>query len=107
MSEGLGMPMPSAVSSMDAISSGSNSGDTGRPSTTASGAASLRSLQPWAPPSRKSTNEAEPYVRESSAKRDIDIEITVSGVSRRYLCFSPSGGATSSCSGSPGGIRRP
>lgn len=70
----LGMPIPSATSSMAATSSGSNSGDRGRPSMTASGQAALSSLQPSSPPSRKSTNAEVPAARESRPKRRMDAE---------------------------------
>ena len=107
MSEMLDMPMPSATSNMDPTSSGSNPGDTGLPRMTASGQFALSSLHPSNPPSRKSTNVLEPELPESLEKRAISLPILSDGVSLRYRCFRPSGGATSSSSDIPSGIVRP
>lgn len=107
MSDGLGIPMPSAVSRMDATSSGSNSGAVGLPRITASGALRLSMRHPSAPPSRKSTNVVDPDDRESAAKRRMEASRTSGGVLLRYLCFRPSGGATRSSRDMPGGTSRP
>lgn len=107
MSEGLGMPIPSAASRMVATSSGSNSGETGLPRTTASGALRPSMRHPSAPPSRKSTNVVDPQDLESAEKRRMDASRTSGGVFLRYLCLRPSGGATSSSSDMPGGTSRP
>ena len=83
MSETLDMPMPSATSRMPATSSGSNSGDRGRPRITASGAAALRRVQPWRPPSLKSTNADVPEARESAEKRAMLADSSSSDASLR------------------------
>ncbi len=100
-------PMPSATSRIAATSSGSNSGDSGRPRTTASGEASLSIRQPSAPPSRKSTNAADPLEREAAAKASMLRRSSPGGASLRYLCLRPSGGATSSSRLRPGGASSP
>ena len=74
---------------------------------TASGQDSLSILQPSAPFSLKSTNAALPWEADDSPKRRIERDSRSGGVSRRYLCLSPSGGATSSSRDSPAGTLRP
>ena len=101
MSEMLDIPIPSATSRMSSTSFGSNSGETGRPRITASGALRLSSLQPSAPPSLKSTKVTAPDADESAENLLMLKAISSSGASLRYLCLSPSGGATSSWSDMP------
>ena len=107
MSEMLDMPIPSATSRMAETSSGSNSGDTGLPSITASGDAALSIRHPSRPPSRKSTNAADPALLESPENLAMLPRSSSGGAPRRYLCLSPSGGATSSSRDRPGGAARP
>ncbi len=107
MSEMLEIPIPSAMSRISSTSAVSRSSETGRPRITAPGDAERRSLHPSDPPSRKSTNDREPAFIESSENLDMDSFRTSGEVSRRYLCFSPFGGATSSCNPIPSGILRP
>ncbi len=103
----LEIPIPSAMSRIDRTSSESKPPDRGRPRITAPGDASRRSLHPSKPPSRKSTKDSDPLAAESAENRDIDPLIISGGASRRYLCLSPFGGATSSSSPMPFGTRNP
>ena len=67
----------------------------------------LSILHPSAPPSRKSAKVLDPFLRESFPKRAMSLSRIDAGVSRRYLCFRPSGGATRSERDIPGGMDSP